>query len=186
MIAAALLACAIAVAPATMDKIIGVESGGNPLAVHVNGLVGPQPRPATVQEAAAAARRFIAAGYTVDLGETQVNSRNLSKFGLSIEDAFDECRNIATGGAILSGFYGRAVQQFGEGQRALMSALSGYNTGDLTRGFANGYVGKYYIDVALPASMLAVSAHTAPARPALPAMPLTVAYDRPGLDLRIN
>jgi type IV secretion system protein VirB1 len=36
------------------------------------------------------------------------------------------------------------VQTLGEGQAALQAALSAYNTGDFARGFANGYVARYY------------------------------------------
>lgn len=144
MLTAALLACALNVAPATMEAVILVEHG-SPFALNVNHLVGRQPHPATVQEAIAAARRYIAAGYTVDMGWSQLNSANLVRFDYSVEDAYDECKNVAAGGAVLYAFYGKAVQRFGEGQPALMHAISGYNTGDImTAGFLNGYVGKYY------------------------------------------
>lgn len=179
MISAALLACAVNVAPVTMDKIVHVEFRGDLLAIHVNRLTGPQPHASTVQEAVAIANHFIAAGYTVDLGMVQLNSANLGRFGYTVMDAFDGCKNIAAGAAVLSAFYGKAVQRFGEGQQALAAALSGYNTGDLQRGFDNGYVGKYYISTT-PARPAGKS--TPPAEPAF----TTVAYDRPGLDLHIN
>lgn len=150
MIAAALLACAVNVAPATMSAIIGVESGGNPIAINVNKLNGPQPKPASLTDAIVTAKRYIALGYSVDIGLAQLNSRNLARFRYSVEDAFNPCKSIAAGGAVLSGFYSIAVRQYGEGQRALMSALSGYNTGDLARGISNGYVSKYYISAPLP------------------------------------
>ena len=78
MIAAALLACAANVAPVTLAAVIRVESTGNPLALHVNGLVGPQPHPTTVADAVNLAEHAIRLGYTVDLGLMQVNSRNLA------------------------------------------------------------------------------------------------------------
>ena len=40
--------------------------------------------------------------------------------------------------------YAEAVHSRGEGQPALKAALSAYNTGDFYRGFANGYVARYY------------------------------------------
>jgi type IV secretion system protein VirB1 len=171
LITAALLACAVNVAPVTMEAVIRVEHG-SPYALNVNHLVGQQPHPATVQEAIATARRYIAAGYSVDMGWSQLNSTNLVRFGYAVEDAYDECKNVAAGGAVLSAFYGRAVQRFGEGQPALMHALSGYNTGDLQRGFFNGYVGRYYIN-ALPAEP-----RTTP-HPPSPQVWTTVAYHRP-------
>jgi type IV secretion system protein VirB1 len=185
MIAAALLACAATVAPLTMDRVIAVESHGNPLAIHVNRLAGLQPVAHTVQEAAAMSRRYLASGYSVDLGLSQLNSANLARFGLTIEGAFDPCKNIAAGGAVLSAFYGKAVQRYGEGQAALAAALSGYNTGDLQRGFNNGYVGKYYVNVPLPVQpSLNPPVPTWPA--AAPNAPSMLVYVRPGLDLQSN
>lgn len=143
MIAAALLACAVNVAPATMEAVIRVESGGNPLALNVNHLPGPQPHASTVTEAADLARRYIADGYTVDIGIAQINSRNLAALGYSVEDALDPCRGISGGAAILSADYARAVQQFGEGQKALQAALRAYNTGSFYRGDA--YLARYYV-----------------------------------------
>ena len=187
MIVATLLACAVNVAPVTMAAVIQVEHG-SPVAINVNHLTGPQPRAATVQEAVDIARRYIAAGYTVDMGWSQLNSANLVPFGMTVEDAYDECKNIAAGGAVLSAFYARAVQRFGEGQRALQSALSGYNTGSLLAGFTNGYVGKYYIGAIPPAPVQAPTAAVAPVHPTRPAAAAftTVAYDRPGYAFRIN
>ena len=139
MIAAALLACTLTVAPATTLKIIAAESHGDPLALNVNHLIGPQPHASSVSDAAALARRFIAAGYSVDIGIMQINSRNLAALGYTIEDALDPCTNVRGGGAILTADYVKAVSRYGEGQQALLAAISAYNTGDWQRGFANGY-----------------------------------------------
>jgi len=124
MITAALLACALNVAPSTMAAIIQAESGGNTLALHVNKFTGPQPHAATIQEAASIARKFIAAGYTVDLGASQVNNRNLLALGYTIEDALDPCSNIRGGAAILTADYAAAAERLGEGQRALLAAIT--------------------------------------------------------------
>ena len=99
VIPVALLACARNVAPTTLEAIVHVESNGNPIAINVNRLAGAQPRANTTQEAVAIARQFIAAGYNVDLGLMQINSRNLPTLGYTLEDAFDPCRNIAGGAA---------------------------------------------------------------------------------------
>jgi type IV secretion system protein VirB1 len=144
MLAAPLLACALNVAPVTMDAVVQVESGGRPLALHVNHLSGSQPQAVTLQEAVAMAERYMKAGYSVDLGLAQINSRNLASLGYSVADAFDPCKNLAGGAAILTADYGAAVARFGEGQIALQAALSAYNTGDFYRGAANGYVARYF------------------------------------------
>jgi len=140
----ALLACAVNVSPVTLEAIVRVESKGNPLALFVNRYAGRQPRPGTVAEAAGTAESFIAQGYSVDLGLLQINSRNLARLGYTIEQALDPCMNIRGGAAILTANYADAARDRGEGQEALKAALSAYNTGSFFRGFANGYVAKYY------------------------------------------
>lgn len=140
----ALLACAADVHPATMAAVVRVESATRPFALNINRWPGRQPKPATAAEAATVARAFIEAGYSVDLGLAQINSRNLPSLGYTVEQMFnDPCANIRAGGRILSDGYARAVAVHGEGQRALLAALSAYNTGSLTRGFGNGYVVRY-------------------------------------------
>ena len=143
MIAAALLACAANVAPITLQAVIEVESGGNPLALHVNGIEA-QRVAADVAQAVQLAESYIARGYSVDLGLMQVNSRNLQALGVSVLQAFDPCTNISAGATILSADYANASRLRGPGQAALQAALSAYNTGDFYRGFENGYVARYY------------------------------------------
>jgi type IV secretion system protein VirB1 len=183
VIPAAALACAVNVAPATLDAVVRVESNGNPFAINVNHWSGAQPRATTPQEAADIARRFIAAGYNIDLGLMQINSRNLSTLGYTLEDAFDPCRNIAGGAAILTSFYGSAVARFGEGQAALQASLRAYNTGSFYRGDA--YLARYYV----PAIPLGTSIQkAAPARSDAvdPWSANTVAYSREDLHVHID
>lgn len=142
--------CAPTVAPYTMEQVIRVENG-SPFALHVNGLPATsQPHAQSKNEAVQIAEFWIAHGYSVDLGWTQTNSRNLAGMGLTVsmvlgDDQASSCMNVGAGGAILTRFYDRAAQQFGPGQVALAHALSAYNTGDIqSRGFVNGYVAKYY------------------------------------------
>ena len=151
MIPAALLACALNVHPVTLEAIVRVESGGNPLALNVNKLPGLQPRAASVADAVREAERYIARGHSVDLGLAQINSRNLPRLGLTIEQVLDPCTNIAAGGRILTANYADASQRWGEGQVALRAALSAYNTGNFSAGFRNGYVAKYYRPGGVPA-----------------------------------
>jgi type IV secretion system protein VirB1 len=151
MIAVTLLACALNVAPVTLEAIVSVESGGNPLALHVNGLMGPQPHPDTFADAVDLAERYILLGYSVDLGLMQVNSRNLAALGYSIAQALDPCTNIQGGARILTADYAAAARIRGEGQAALQTALSLYGTGDFARGFGNGYVARYFRRGGVPA-----------------------------------
>ena len=142
--AAALLAlasqCAPSVAPETVLAIIQTESKGEPFALNVNG--GRQPASqGNAADAAAIARRYVAAGYSVDLGLGQINSRNMRWLGLTWETVFDPCTNVAALGRVLTSNY-NAVSAGRHPQTALRVALSMYNTGSLTRGFRNGYVAK--------------------------------------------
>ncbi|MBV8401894.1 MAG: lytic transglycosylase domain-containing protein [Acetobacteraceae bacterium] len=139
MIPAALLACALNVHPVTLEAVIRVESGGRADAVNHN------------------------RDGTRDFGLMQVNERHLREFGVTVQEVMDPCTNVRIGGAILAANYARAVQTYGEGQRALQAALSAYNTGDFARGFANGYVARYYGHSipALPAGVQLAAAHSA-------------------------
>lgn len=151
MIPAALLACAPNIAPITLEAVIRVESGGNPLAVNVNG-VPVQPLPATSTTGAAQiAETYILRGYSVDLGLMQVNSRNLAALGTTVERVLDPCTNVRDGAAILTADYAEAARTRGDGQAALQAALSAYNTGSFYRGFTNGYVARYYGPGSVPA-----------------------------------
>jgi type IV secretion system protein VirB1 len=121
---------------------VRTESGGNPLLLHVNGGSQPSPAPQTKEEVVSLASRFIAEGKSVDLGLMQINSDNLEWLGMSIEDTFDPCKNLAAGSRILEENYQRAHRQKGQEQVALYAALSAYNTGNQTAGIKNGYVQK--------------------------------------------
>ena len=133
--------CAPSVAPETIAAIVQTESQGFELAINVNGL-GRKVAPATnVAQAIAIARFYVGKGHSVDLGLGQINSRNMKALGLTWDNVFDPCTNIAAAGAVLSGNY-HSVRAGLHPQRALRIALSMYNTGSQSRGFSNGYVGK--------------------------------------------
>lgn len=137
--------CAPNVAPSTVQAIVRAESSGNPIALNVNTPDGPRSfRAESLSDAIEHARREIAAGNSVDIGLMQINSRNLGSFGISLPDAFDPCTNLSMGASILSDAYARALRVAPHPQHALQLALSAYNTGDLRRGFRNGYVARYY------------------------------------------
>jgi type IV secretion system protein VirB1 len=136
-------ACAPNVATATIEDVIRVESGGDPLLVNINGTRLQPARAQTRDEAVALAQASIAAGYSVDLGLMQVNSRNLPALHLGLREVFEPCANIRAGAAILAEDFARAAQRTSDPQAALRAALSAYNTGDFSRGFSNGYVARY-------------------------------------------
>ena len=171
-----MVACAPTVAPPTMQRIIAVESRGNPLALNVNvkwvpvldkdgkpvlivtkdGMSKPERRKVifrapipikTIQDAVTVAYMAIQAGHSVDLSYMQVNSKNLKSLGYTVEDMFDPCKNLAAGGRVLTAFYSAALPKYGSAQAALRAALSAYNTGDFEAGNANGYLARYSLNV---------------------------------------
>lgn len=163
--------CAPSVAPATMLAIVRTESAGHVYALGVNGTLSP-PRPKDLATAAMLARRYIGAGYSVDLGLAQINSRNLARLSMSIEDALDPCHNLAGGATILTQNF-VALSSDTLPQARLRVALSLYNTGSKRRGFSNGYVRK----VLANAGSVAAASRSVPARAFEPATTNRAATD---------
>ena len=134
--------CAPWVAPQTMAAIVKTESQFNPLAININAGARLERQPQSKQEAAVTAKWLIANNYNIDMGLGQVNSVNLAKTKLSVEEAFDPCKNLAAAATILQWNYTSASKRIPDEQAALQAAISAYNTGSFTKGFANGYVQK--------------------------------------------
>lgn len=134
--------CAPQAAAETVLALARTESGLDTLAIGVN---GPRPRRLNVAsraEAIARARTLIAAGANLDLGLVQINSANLHRLGLDVAGAFEPCRNLAAGAALLQRDYLAVRPHADSDQAALRTALSLYNAGDRRRGFTNGYVAR--------------------------------------------
>lgn len=144
MLDALIAQCAYNTHPDTVRAIIQVESAGNPYAIGVNFGGSNNKRPTNASEAGQIARKLIAKGKNIDMGLMQINSSSMRRFGLSPEAMFDPCTNIRVGTKILSINYSQAVEIYGPGENALRAALSAYNTGNMVKGFRNGYVAKYY------------------------------------------
>jgi type IV secretion system protein VirB1 len=134
--------CAPAEPAKVLASIVRVESAGHPLRIGVNGPRRAFLDPATPDEAVRLASGLIAAGKNIDLGLAQINARNLAWLGLSVEEAFEPCRNLAAAGVVMGRGYAAALQISRPGQSILQTAYSLYNTGDPDRGLSNGYVAK--------------------------------------------
>lgn len=133
--------CAPGIAPEAILSIVSVESKFDPLAINVNGVGGIRATSAT--QAIDVASRYIRAGYSVDLGLAQINSRNLGWTGLSITSAFDPCSNLAAAEKVLRSGYALASREAG-GLDAISRTFSLYNTGSTTAGFRNHYVARVW------------------------------------------
>lgn len=126
-----------------MAAIVKTESGFKPFSIGVNkSEVKLIRQPANKQEAVTTAKWLISNGYNIDMGMAQINSANMKWLGVSIDDLFDPCKNVAAGAKILLNNYIDAFKKIGEPQDALRAALSSYNTGNATAGIKNGYVAK--------------------------------------------
>jgi len=148
--------CAPSVEASTLLALARAESGLDPYAIGVNGPKrGARPSPRNLDEAVAAASALLGAGHDIDLGLGQINGRNLGRLGLNLRTAFEPCQNLAAAAQVLQEGYARGAARHGDGQAALRVALSYYNTGGPTRGFANGYVAR-----------VLAAAGSAPPRPA--------------------
>lgn len=129
--------CAPDVATQAVVPLVVTESGGDDLSINVNR--GPRVRASSVAEGAALVRRYMAQGYTVDVGLAQINSANFARLGVTVEQAFDPCTNLHLASSMLQEGYGLASRHY-TGLDAISATYSLYNTGTLTRGFRNGYV----------------------------------------------
>ena len=133
--------CAPSVHPQTMAAIVKTESGFNPYAIGVNKGAAQLPRqPKNKAEAITTAKVMIESGKSIDMGLGQINSDNLARLRITVEDVFDICKNLKAAAEILVGNFTRASAKHASPQTAPRQALSAYNTGDFTRGIQNGYV----------------------------------------------
>ena len=85
----------------------------------------------------------------------------------------------------------QAARTRGDGQPALQAALSAYNTGDFYRGFANGYVARYYGPGGVPALTggvreAAAAKRAAPSPPPNPYTADTTVFVREATHVRIE
>lgn len=144
--------CAPTVHPITMGKVVKVESGGRPYAIADAGPKGlpwsvreKMVRsffPPTMDEAESIVTKLIAANHIVAIGLAQVSSQNLKRLGLSVRQVLDPCTNLNAGSKILTEFYLNARKREPDDQKAILAAISAYNTGNYVNGFTNGYVQK--------------------------------------------
>ncbi|HML83090.1 MAG TPA: lytic transglycosylase domain-containing protein [Thiomonas arsenitoxydans] len=125
-----------------MKAIIQNESGGNPLAINVNGGQALAHQPESIAQAQATAAWLYQHGYSFDAGIAQINSANFKRLNLDTKTVFDPCINIKAAAIIFDQNYRQSYAVTQNPQRAVLDAISMYNTGTRTLGFSNGYVRK--------------------------------------------
>jgi len=127
----------LAVPIEVMLHVASVESARNPFAI---GVVGAhlERQPENLSEALATVHMLENRGYNFSLGVAQVNRYNLAKYGLTdYELAFNACANLSAGARILSECHALAGGDWGK-------SFSCYYSGNLTKGFEDGYVQKVF------------------------------------------
>ena len=134
--------CAPAVHVTTLAAVVRHESGFDPLAIGINSNPPRTLRPKNRQDAAVQARQLIARGVDFDAGYGQINVRNWKRLGLTAETIFDPCANLNAAQRLLVDCYQHATKVHPPGQPALYAMFSCYNTGNLSKGFKNGYVAR--------------------------------------------
>ena len=159
--------CAPGVATEALVPLLVAESEGNPLAINVNN--GPRVNASNLADAVALAKRYIARGHSVDIGLGQINSKNLARLGVSIEQTFDPCTNLGLASRVLQKGYAQASQRY-SGLDAISVTYSLYNTGSMSRGFRNGYVKRVWAAAARVGAI-----QTPPALPDLSSSPSILA-----------
>jgi type IV secretion system protein VirB1 len=153
--------CAPRVHASTMRAVIATESAGKPYAININGGARLQRQPVNEPEAVATARWLYDNGYNFDAGLAQINSKNFVWLKVTPETIFTPCVNLAAAESVLTHDYEIAAKNPG-GAHPVLTALSRYNTGNSTRGFNNGYVGKVTANAARQARAAAALAAKAP------------------------
>lgn len=131
--------CSPQVAPLTMVTLVKTESGGNRLALGLNG-ARLRFQPHSESQAVAWVKYLAQHHYNFDVGLGQINVANIRKYKLKPEQLFNSCLNLKISGAILTANYLASRKTTADPQLALRQALSVYNTGNQYSGFNNGYI----------------------------------------------
>lgn len=135
--------CSPQVHPMTMSYLVAGESTNNPFAINVNHGAQLVRQPRSRDEAQATIYWLDRRGANYDVGLGQVNSNNFRKLGVTGAALLDPCTNLRASQAVLTDCYATAAKTVGQGQAALLRAMSCYNTGSQRRGFENGYVSRF-------------------------------------------
>lgn len=146
-IAALLDQCAPQISPVLMQALVRTESAWQPFAIGMDkaqGAQGTVKQPATLAEAIATAKGLAAARRKFSVGLAQIHVSNVALYGMTWEQAFDACQNLAVGQKILWSFYHRASASGYSGVAAIWAALRGYNSGGVDRAVSDDYANRIF------------------------------------------
>ena len=101
-------------------------------------------QPSSLPEAIATAKELAAAGRKFSVGLAQIHVSNVALYGMTWEQAFDACQNLAVGQKILWNFYHRASASGYSGVAAIWAALRGYNSGGVDSAISDDYANRIF------------------------------------------
>jgi hypothetical protein len=133
--------------PEFWPAVVRAESHYDPLALHDDTADRPY-YPATAEQSETIATQLMAQGHSVGVGLSQLTARSpqelYNKFGITIRDALDSCKNMQTGARFF-----------------VSGALSIYNTGDPTKGmrYAQQVMGGVGVNAAKPEPIKVINKH---------------------------
>jgi type IV secretion system protein VirB1 len=131
--------CAPAIHANTLAHVVRAESDFNPFAIGVVGAhLKRQPRDKS--EAIATAAWLGAHHFNYSVGLAQINQTHFAEYSLTLDTAFEPCRNLQAASGILEACYVQASKRGGTEQTALRDAFSCYYSGNFTTGYKTGYV----------------------------------------------
>lgn len=174
--AALLEQCAPQVSPVLMQALVRTESAWQPFAIGMDKTQGAVEQPRTLAEAINTAKELVSAGRKFSVGLAQIHVSNVTLYGMSWEQAFDACQNLAIGQKILWNFYHRASASGYSGVAAIWAALRGYNSGGVDRAVSDAYANRIfaYMSSAPPQVQIGSGAPAAGPAAAKPQPPFTV------------
>jgi type IV secretion system protein VirB1 len=143
-IVALLEQCAPQVSSVLMQALVRTESAWQPLSIGMDKAQGEVKQPETLAEAIATAKRLAASGRKFSVGLAQIHVSNVALYGMTWEQAFDACQNLAVGQKILWSFYHRASASGYSGVAAIWAALRGYNSGSVDRAVSDDYANRIF------------------------------------------
>lgn len=129
------LQCAPAVHPSTLYPVVKTESAFNPYAIGVkDGALSRQPQ--SLVEAQAAVKKLVEEGKSFAVGLGQIHRQHFDASDpRQVAEMFEPCHNLKLSGDELRRWYARALPGSASKQEAIRKAISGYYSGNLTRGF---------------------------------------------------
>ncbi|MEJ8852147.1 lytic transglycosylase domain-containing protein [Variovorax rhizosphaerae] len=158
--------CAPQVSPVLMQALVRTESAWQPFAIGMDKAQVVVKQPASLPEAVAMAKELAATGRKFSVGLAQIHVSNVALYGMTWEQAFDACQNLAVGQKILWNFYHRASAAGYSGVAAIWAALRGYNSGGVGRAISDEYANRIFAYMSSAPPQVQIGGGESSAKPA--------------------